>query len=93
MAKDRGRERRSPSPPSKHGVRFSRDGLSIWLLLHRDWRTDRWISDIVNSPRSAKKSTSLFDRGRAIDTSNHAISLLRQRMIDDMRMRILSPKT
>jgi len=33
---DRGRKRRSPSPPSEPGVRFSRDGLSSQLFPHRD---------------------------------------------------------
>src|SRR6267142_1296025 len=51
---DRGRERRSPSPPSEPGVQFSRDGLSSQLFPHRDWRANRWASDIVKSPRSAK---------------------------------------
>jgi hypothetical protein len=37
-------------------VRFSRDGLSSQLFPHRDWRANRWASDIVNSPRSAKKA-------------------------------------
>ena len=37
---DRGRERRSPSPPSEPGVRFSRDGLSSQLFPHRDWRAN-----------------------------------------------------
>ena len=55
-AKDRGRERRSPSPPSEPGVRFSRDGLSSRLFPHRGWRANRWVSDIVNNPRSAKKA-------------------------------------
>ena len=54
--KDRGRERLSPSPPSEPGVQFSRDGLSSQLFPHRDWRADLWASDIVNSPRSAKKA-------------------------------------
>ena len=35
---DRGRERRSPSPPSEPAVQFSRDGLSSQLFPHRDWR-------------------------------------------------------
>ncbi len=56
VALDRGRERRTPSPPSEPGVRFSRDGLSSQLFPHRDWRANRWASDIVNSPRSAKKA-------------------------------------
>ena len=55
-AMDRGRERRSPSPPSEPAVQFSRDGLSSQLFPHRDWRAKRWASDIVNSPRSAKKA-------------------------------------
>jgi hypothetical protein len=37
---DRGRERRSPSPPSEPAVQFSRDGLSSQLFPHRDWRAD-----------------------------------------------------
>ena len=53
---DRGRKRLSPSPPSEPGVRVSRDGLSSRLFPHRDWRADRWASDIVNSPRLAKKA-------------------------------------
>ena len=53
---DRGRERLSPSPPSEPGVQFSRDGLSSQLFPHRDWRANRWASDIVKSPRSAKKA-------------------------------------
>jgi hypothetical protein len=53
---DRGRKRRSPSPPSEPGVRFSRDGLSSQLFPHRDQRANRWASDIVNSPRLAKKA-------------------------------------
>ena len=53
---NRGRERRSPSPPSEPGVRFSRDGLSSQLFPHRDWRANPWTSAIVNSPRSAKKA-------------------------------------
>ena len=53
---NRGRERLSPSPPSEPGVRFSRDGLSSQLFPHRDWRANLWTSDIVNSPRSAKKA-------------------------------------
>lgn len=55
-AKDRGRKRRSPSPPSEPGVQFSRDGLSSQLFPHRDWRANRRASDIVNSPRLAKKA-------------------------------------
>jgi hypothetical protein len=55
-ARDRGRERLSPSPPSEPGVQFSRDGLSSQLFPHRDWRANRWASDIVKSPRSAKKA-------------------------------------
>ena len=53
---NRGRERLSPSPPSEPGVQFSRDGLSSQLFPHRDWRANRWASDIVKSPRSAKKA-------------------------------------
>ena len=53
---NRGRERLSPSPPSEPGVRFSRDGLSSQMFPHRDWRANLWTSDIVNSPRSAKKA-------------------------------------
>jgi putative transposase len=53
---DRGRERLSSSPPSEPGVQFSRDGLSSQLFPHRDWRANLWASDIVNSPRSAKKA-------------------------------------
>ena len=53
---NRGRKRLSPSPPSEPGVRFSRDGLSSQLFPHRDWRANLWASDIVNSPRSAKKA-------------------------------------
>lgn len=41
---DKGRERRSPSPPSEPAVQFSRDGLSIQLFPHRDWRTERWAA-------------------------------------------------
>jgi hypothetical protein len=37
---DRGRERRSPSPPSEPAVQFSRDGLSSQLFPHRDWRAN-----------------------------------------------------
>lgn len=37
-------------------MRFSRDGRSSQLFPHRDWRANRWASDIVNSPRSAKKA-------------------------------------
>ena len=37
---DRGRERRSSSPPSEPAVQFSRDGLSSQLFPHRDWRAD-----------------------------------------------------
>ena len=37
---DRGRKRRSPSPPSEPAVRFSRDGLSSQLFPHRDWRAN-----------------------------------------------------
>src|SRR4030095_11992883 len=33
--KDRGREWRSPSPPSEPAVQFSRDGLSSQLFPHR----------------------------------------------------------
>ena len=55
-ALNRGRKRLSPSPPSEPGVRFSRDGLSSQLFPHRDWRANRWASDIVNSPRLAKKT-------------------------------------
>ena len=39
-SEDRGRERRSPSPPSEPGVRFSRDGLSSRLFPHRGWRAN-----------------------------------------------------
>src|ERR1700689_4564838 len=53
---DRGRERLAPSPPSEPGVQFSRDGLSSQLFPHRDWRANRWASDIVKIPRSAKKA-------------------------------------
>jgi hypothetical protein len=56
VAVDRGRERHSLSPPSELGVQFSRDGLSCQLFPYRDWRANRWASDIVNSPRSAKKT-------------------------------------
>ena len=58
---DRGRERLSPSPPSEPGVQFSRDGLSSQLFPHRDWRANLWASDIVNSPRSAKKAFTSFN--------------------------------
>ena len=37
---DRGRERRTPSPPSEPAVQFSRDGLSSQLFPHRDWRAN-----------------------------------------------------
>ena len=37
---NRGRKRRSPSPPSEPAVRFSRDGLSSQLFPHRDWRAN-----------------------------------------------------
>ena len=37
---NRGRERRSPSPPSEPAVQFSRDGLSSQLFPHRDWRAN-----------------------------------------------------
>ena len=37
---DRGRKRRSPSPPSEPAVQFSRDGLSSQLFPHRDWRAN-----------------------------------------------------
>ena len=47
---DRGRERLTPSPPSEPGVQFSRDGLSSQSFPHRDWRANRWASDIVKSP-------------------------------------------
>src|SRR5450759_4063369 len=40
-----------------------------------------------------RQSASLRDRSRAMDTSNQGISPLRQRMLEDMRMRKLSPKT
>ena len=39
-SEDRGRERRSPSPPSEPAVQFSRDGLSSQLFPHRDWRAN-----------------------------------------------------
>ena len=52
---DRGREWRWPSPPSEPAVQFSRDGLSSQLFPHRGWRAKRWASNIVNSPRLAKK--------------------------------------
>src|ERR1039458_3592733 len=55
-SKDRGRERLAPSPPSEPGVQFSRDGLSSQLFPHRDWRANRWASDSVKRPRSAKKA-------------------------------------
>ena len=38
------------------GLPHSVDGLSSQLFPHRDWRANRWASDIVNSPRSAKKA-------------------------------------
>src|SRR5487761_2004554 len=40
-----------------------------------------------------RHSASLFDRSRAMDQSTQSTGVLRQRMIDDMRMRKLSPKT
>jgi integrase/recombinase XerD len=40
-----------------------------------------------------RQSASLLDRSRAMTTSTEVISPLRQRMIDDMRMRRLAPKT
>ncbi len=39
------------------------------------------------------QSAPFFDRSRAKNPSTQTISLLRQRMLDDMRMRNLSPKT
>src|SRR5471032_1390788 len=40
-----------------------------------------------------RRSASLLNRSRAMTTSTKVISPLRQRMIDDMRMRRLAPKT
>src|SRR5882757_6250900 len=40
-----------------------------------------------------RRSASLLDRSRAVTTPSQAISPLRQRMMDDMRMRRLAPKT
>src|SRR3990172_11891006 len=40
-----------------------------------------------------RQSASFSDRSRTMDSSTQVISRLRQRMLDDMRMRKLDPKT
>jgi hypothetical protein len=40
-----------------------------------------------------RQSASFFNRSRIMTSSQPAVSPLRQRMIDDMRMRQLAPKT